>query len=315
MPGAIPHGHPSRLSQPPRTMPGMDATATLDPTQAGPPPAATPRWSVPTSLSPSRVEAFLSCPLAFRFASIERLPDPPTVATTRGSMVHRSLELLFLEPPAARTPRALDRCVDTAIAEYADHPDLTALALGAPDQRQLFDECRALAARYLDLEDPTTVREIGLELKLEASVGPLTLRGIIDRLELDADGGLVVTDYKTGRAPSPNFERKSLSGVHFYSFLCESVFGRRPAAIRLMYLKSGETITATPSEQSSRFLVTRTQAVWKAVATACQRDDFRPRQSALCAFCAYQRWCPTFGGDPERAGVEAPVMLAHPTAA
>ena len=95
--------------------------------------------------------------------------------------------------------------------------------------------------------------------------------------ELDDDGELVVTYYKTGRAPSPNWERKSLSGVHFYSFLCESVFGRRPAAIRLMYLKSGETITATPSEQSTRFMTTRTSAVWKAVATACERDDFRPR--------------------------------------
>ena len=34
----------------------------------------------------------------------------------------------------------------------------------------------------------------GLELMLEAQVGSLKLRGIIDRLDLDADGGLVVTD-------------------------------------------------------------------------------------------------------------------------
>ena len=56
----------------------------------------------------------------------------------------------------------------------------------------------------------------------------LALRGIIDRLEL-RDGELVVTDYKTGRAPSVNWEQKSLAGVHFYSFLCErcSVGARR----------------------------------------------------------------------------------------
>ena len=144
--------------------------------------------------------------------------------------------------------------------------------------------------------------------------GSLALRGVIDRLEL-RDGELVVTDYKTGRAPSVNWEQKSLAGVHFYSFLCEQVLGRRPAAIRLMYLSSGETIEATPSEQSTRFITTRTTAVWKAVERACVTGDFRPRPSALCASCAFQRWCPSFGGDPELAAVEAPLVLAPALAA
>jgi putative RecB family exonuclease len=276
---------------------------------------AGPPWDVPTSLSPSRVESFLSCPLAFRFSSIERLPDPPTVATTRGSLVHRALELLFVLPAAERTAAALDRCTEAALREFGEHPDYRQLGLDAGQAARFEHECRELCANYLQLEDPTKIREIGLELRLEAAVGDLTLRGIIDRLELDADGELVVTDYKTGRAPSPNWERKSLSGVHFYAFLCESVFGKRPAAIRLMYLKSGETITATPSAQSTKFMTTRTSAVWKAVATACERDDFRPRQSALCNWCAYQQWCPEFGGDPSAAAAEAPVALARPSAA
>ena len=271
-----------------------------------------PLWTVPTSLSPSRVESFLSCPQAFRFTSIQRLPDPPTQATTKGSLVHRALELLFLLPPDERTPRALDHCVADAIAEYRAHPDFTELELDDDTAQRFFAECRELAANYMTLEDPRRVRAIGLELMLEAPVSDgLTLRGIIDRLELDDDGGLVVTDYKTGRAPHPNYERKSLSGVQFYAFLCESVFGRIPAAVRLMYLKSGEVITALPSAQSTRYMTTRTNAVWKAVATACERDDFRPKPSTLCNYCAYQRWCPEYGGDPARAAVEAPRLLAR----
>lgn len=266
-------------------------------------------WEVPRNLSPSRVESFLSCPLAFRFNSIEKLVDAPTIAATRGSLVHRSLELLFLRPAMQRTPAALDQCVANAIAEYRELPEFTELQLDGAAIERFDHDCTSLAAAYLDLEDPTRVRDIGLELKLEAPVGDLMLRGIIDRLDLDERGELVVTDYKTGRAPSPNFERKSLSGVHFYSFLCESVFGKRPAAIRLMYLKSGEVITATPSAQSTRFMTTRTTAVWKAVATACERDDFRPRPGALCSYCSYQKWCPEFGGDPALASVESPSRL------
>jgi putative RecB family exonuclease len=268
-------------------------------------------WTVPTSLSPSRVESFLSCPLAFRFSSIEKLPEPPSVAATRGSLVHRALELLFTQPAAERTPAALDTAVEAAIVEYRADPDFTLLGLTEAQTAVFDDECRQLAANYLTMEDPTSIRDIGLELRLEAPVGELTLRGIIDRLELDDDGELIVTDYKTGRAPSPNWERKSLSGLNFYAFLCEALFGKRPAAIRLMYLKSGETITATPSEQSTKFLTTRTTAVYKAVATACQRDDFRPRQSALCNYCSFQQWCPKFGGDPSLAATEAPVVLGQ----
>ncbi len=288
-------------------------TDLAEPASAVPPTVAGPPWTAPTSLSPSRVEAFLSCPLSFRFSSIEKLPDLPSVASTRGSLVHRALELLFLRAASDRTPAALDRAVETAIAEYRTSPDFTLLDLDTVQTATFDHECRTLAANYFEMEDPTSIREIGLELKLEAPVGDLTLRGIIDRLELDADGELIVTDYKTGRAPSPNWERKSLSGLNFYSFLCESLFGKRPAAIRLMYLSSKETITATPNAQSTKFLITRTNAVWKAVATACERDDFRPRQGPLCNYCSYQRWCPEFGGDPSLARSEAPVVLAAPT--
>jgi putative RecB family exonuclease len=268
-----------------------------------------PTFPVPTSLSPSRVSSFTSCPMQFRFSSIEKLPEPPGVATTRGTIVHRALELLFVRPAAERTPDALAVDMSTALAEYRSHPDYVGLRLDEAAAEKFDRDCNALIDKYFAMEDPTTVREIGLELWMEAQVGALTLRGIIDRLELDADGELVVTDYKTGRAPSGNYEQKSLAGVHFYSFLCEAVFGKRPAKIRLMYLSSGETIETVPSAQSVKFITTRTTAVFSAVERACTTGDFRPRQSKLCDWCSFRQWCPAFGGDPSRAATEA--VAAH----
>jgi putative RecB family exonuclease len=263
-------------------------------------------FEVPTSLSPSRVEKFTSCPLAFRFASIEKLPEPPSIHATRGSLVHRALEIAYSHPAPARDAQLLQRSLVQARDEYRQLPDFTGLGLTEAQVEAFDEECRTLVEHYLQMEDPRHVHPIGLELRLSAEVGALSLRGIIDRLEL-RDGGLVVTDYKTGRAPSTNWELKSLAGVNFYAFLCEQVLGQRPVAIRLMYLKSGETIEATPSEQSTRFITTRTSAVWKAVERACLTGDFKPHQSALCGSCAFQRWCPAFGGDPELAATEATV--------
>jgi putative RecB family exonuclease len=267
-------------------------------------------YPVPTSLSPSRVEAFTSCPMAFRFASIERLPESPSPHTTKGSLVHRVLELLYTNAAATRTVDTARQCFRQAVDEYAIDPDFTLLNLDEVQQQAFVDDAWSLVEAYFKMEDPTTIREIGLELRLEAQVGSLALRGIIDRLELDSGGGLVVTDYKTGRAPGLKYEQSRLAGVHFYSFLCEEVLGQRPSAIRLMYLRTGETITALPSAQSVKFITTRTTAVWKAVERACTTGNFLPRQGPLCSSCSFQQWCPAFGGNPDLAAVEAPLRHA-----
>ncbi len=272
-------------------------------------------FPVPTSLSPSRVESFLSCPLQFRFASIEKLPEAPSIHATRGSLVHRALELLFTRPNQQRTRANADVDLASAIREYQSDPEFTDLHLSDAQAAAFFEQAHALVDSYFLMEDPTTVRDIGIELRLEAPAGALLLRGIIDRLELDDDGGLVVTDYKTGRAPGINFEQSRLTGVHFYSFLCEALFGRRPAAIRLMYLSSREIITATPSAQSVRFVTTRTSAVLNAIGKACASGTFQPRTGALCKSCSFQQWCPAFGGVPELAAVEAPRLLGTVVAA
>lgn len=269
-----------------------------------------PAYTVPMSLSPSRVSSFTSCPMQFRFSSIQKLPEPPGIATTKGTIVHRALELLFVRPPADRTPTALETDLATALDEYSAHPDYVGLRLDDAGAESFRAACTTLIEKYFAMEDPTTVREIGLELWVTAELGNLQLRGIIDRLELDSNGGLVVTDYKTGRAPSGRFEQKSLAGVHFYAFLCEQVFGVIPSKIRLMYLASGETIETVPSAQSVRFITTRTKAVWSAVERACTTGDFRPNQSNLCSWCSFQQWCPAFDGNPDLAETEARAAYA-----
>ncbi len=168
-------------------------------------------------------------------------------------------------------------------------------------------DAEALVRRYFRLEDPRTIRPIGLELMLEAQVGTLTLRGIIDRLELDEDGGLVVTDYKSGAVPRVTYEQSKLGGVHFYAFLCEQVLGRRPSKIQLLYLSEPVAIVAEPSDQSIRGLQQRTSAIWTAVEKACDREDFRPHPSRLCDWCSFHAYCPAFGGDPALAARARPV--------
>src|SRR5215472_9967352 len=55
------------------------------------------------SLSPSRAADFKTCPLLYRFRTIDRIPEPPTPDQARGTLVHAVLERLFDLPAAERT--------------------------------------------------------------------------------------------------------------------------------------------------------------------------------------------------------------------
>jgi putative RecB family exonuclease len=253
---------------------------------------------LPSSLSPSKVASFKDCALAFRYSAIDRLPEPPSEAAAKGTLVHKALELLFAEEaPAARTVDMAMAKLDRAWVEVIEQDDEYA-DLELADAEAFRADAADRVRRYFDLEDPTTINPIGLELRLEATLGSLKLAGIIDRLELDADGELVVTDYKTGRAPGERYEQGKLGGVHFYALLCEQMLGRRPARIQLLYLSDPPVaIVATPSDQSIRGMANRASAIWTAVERACERDDFRPRPGRLCDWCAFKAHCPAWGGE------------------
>ena len=256
---------------------------------------------LPTSLSPSKVSSFKDCALAFRLSVIDRLPEPPSPHAAKGTLVHRALELLMWEEePADRTAEVALAKLHRAVPEVLDGEEYAALPWQEGEREEFVADAASLIANYFLLEDPAKVHVIGTELRMSVEIGSLKLSGIIDRLELDDDGELVVTDYKTGRAPSANFEQSRLGGVQFYAYLCQQVLGRRPARVQLLHLREPLAISTVPSDQSIRGLELQTSAIWAAVEHACEREDFRPKPGRLCDYCAYHELCPAVGGDLSR---------------
>jgi len=267
----------------------------------------------PRSLSPSKVTSFRDCALAFRFTAIEGLADAPTVPTVRGTLVHSALERLFWRHERGeRSPAAAAAELAAAWDDLQTDPDYLGLDLAVAEASAFREEAETLVANEFLLEDPDEVTPVGVEVTLEARLGDLRLRGIIDRLDRTPDGELVVIDYKTGRAPSPAFEQSKLIGVHLYALLCEEVLGQRPVEVRLLHLREPTVITAQPSEQTLRGQRTKTLAVWSAIERACAGEDFRPRTGPLCNYCRFKTYCPAFGGDPAEA---APAFAAMDAAA
>jgi putative RecB family exonuclease len=259
-------------------------------------------FDMPSTLSPSKVTSFRDCALAFRFTVIERLADAPTLATVRGTFVHHVLERLFWNHAVGgRSEAAAALELDRAWGELQVDPDFTSLELTPEQTERLRADAEGLVANYFLLEDPDTVHPVGVELSLEAQLGELRLRGIIDRLDVLPDGSLEVVDYKTGRAPSVTYEQSKLIGVHLYALLTEAVLGRPPVRVKLLHLQEPVAIVAEPTEQALRGHRIRARAVWTAIERSCANEDFRPRPSSLCGYCNFRAFCPAFGGDPDLA--------------
>jgi putative RecB family exonuclease len=254
--------------------------------------------TLPRTLTPSKVSAFTNCPLAFRFTAIEHRPEPPAPHAVKGTLVHTALEGLFWNHPASeRTEAAATAELERAWVELQADPEFTELALPADDAAAFLADARFLLANYFRLEDPTSVRAVGVELGVETELDGLRLRGIIDRLDIAPDGALSVVDYKTGRAPSDRFESGRMSGVQTYALLCQKLLGRMPDEVRLLHLRDPLEISARATPQTLRGQERRTVAVWGAIERACANDDFRPKTGPLCNYCHFKPECPAFGAD------------------
>lgn len=264
---------------------------------------------LPTSLSPSRVSSFTDCALKFKYSAIDRMQEPPSEATARGTLVHRALERLHAEVPAGkRTPTvALDLLWDSA-PEVLDGDEYGSLSL--PDRDGFIGECEPMVHNSFLLEDPNEVNAIGLELFCTVELGGLKLRGIIDRLDKRDEDRLVIVDYKTGRAPGPKYEHSKMVGIHFYAYMVEQLLGVRPASIELHFLREPVVISTTPSDQAIRQLQRKTTAVWSAIEKACATDDFRPRKSKLCNYCAFHGLCPAWQEETSGIGIDASAVVA-----
>jgi putative RecB family exonuclease len=254
------------------------------------------------SLSPSRASDFKTCPLLYRFRSIDRLPETPTRAATRGTVVHSVLEHLYDLPAVDRTVEAAQADVGPSWQQLlADTPELSELFAEDSDGTELaewLESARDLVANYFKLEDPSRLEPASREELVEVVLDGLRLRGYVDRIDVSPAGEIRVVDYKTGSIPREAFEAKALFQMKFYALVLWRTRGVVPKQLRLIYLSDTDTLSyQADADELARFERT-VQAIWKAIAKASLTGDFRPNPSRLCGWCSHQQFCPAKGGIP-----------------
>ncbi|MDJ0663858.1 MAG: PD-(D/E)XK nuclease family protein [Acidimicrobiia bacterium] len=249
------------------------------------------------TLSPSRASDFKVCPQLFKFKAIDKIEVPPTVYQARGTTAHLALQWLFDLPAAERTPERLYELFRRAWVELRDteYPDLFD---NTEAERNWGIESLEVLANYFLVEDPAQLEPLDRELDMLEDLGEITIRGILDRMEEEPDG-VVITDYKTGKAPPEQYAIPAFFALKIYALLIRKRTGRTPVRLKLMYL-NGPTVYEIPiTDQQLDATQRKLEALWSAINRAILNEEFPTRPGKLCGWCQYQDICPAFADQPE----------------
>lgn len=262
------------------------------------------------ALSVSRLNDFKQCPLKFRYRVIDRVPEPPSSAATKGTLVHSVLEHLYDLPAQERT---IGRATDLLEPRWA------AMVERDPEVQKLFEEesfdtwldsARSLVRTYFNRENPVMLsparsnRERMLTVELSSGI---RFRGVIDRIDVAPSGDLRVVDYKTGKMPNPNYQSEALFQIRAYGLLLKEADGKEPLQSQIIYLGSDSTLTYWTDDKDNALVEDTIVSVWNQILDCLDTGVFPPRRSKLCNWCSFQSICPEFGGEVlpiNEAGVE-----------
>jgi putative RecB family exonuclease len=245
-------------------------------------------------LSPSRAGDFKVCPQLFKFRSIDRLPEPTTVYQARGTTAHLALQRLFDLPQQHRTPDRLYDLFRQAWTELRSDEEYSGLFSELDEERAWGLESLTLLANYFHIEDPAAFDPLDRELDMLEDLDGIVIRGILDRIDRVDDGSLVITDYKTGKAPPERYAMPAFFALKIYALLIRRRYGETPSEVRLLYL-NGPTMYRLPIDDRQLDAMDRQlRALWSAIERAMSEQRFPPRPGRLCTWCSFQEICPAW---------------------
>jgi len=189
------------------------------------------------ALSPSSIATWKQCPKRFFFEKILRLEMEPGLEAVCGSFVHEVLEHLMDLPGPQRTTEAARHLATQRWATFTADPDsrFADLGLGEAATKDFKRRAWTGISGYFSIEDPARIDVVATEQQMRADLDGAPLFGIVDRLER-AGQRLVVSDYKTGRAPKWQEEiDEKLGQLRLYAAILDAL-GTPVSTLRLLFV-------------------------------------------------------------------------------
>ena len=252
-----------------------------------------------SAFSPSGSATFEQCPKQWYFKYVAKLPDPKGEDAVLGTFTHSVLELLLQEPPDNRTKAKAKAIAREIWPEVENDPDFIALSLSDVQALEFRKRSWTAIEGLWELEHPQSVEVASTELEVKVELSSIPFRGFIDRVERE-DGSLVITDYKSGKAPSKRFEDDKLQQVLLYAAALEQLDGHRPKRARLLFLNNRDksnsqnrrVVEVEVTEKNLTQATKKFKHNWEELNAACTSGTFHTKPQILCKWYSFLQNCP-----------------------
>tara|TARA_B100000902_G_scaffold4893_1_gene6268 strand:- start:19784 stop:20758 length:975 start_codon:yes stop_codon:yes gene_type:complete len=250
------------------------------------------------NLSPSRASQFKTCPQQFKFANVDKIKEPTNLVQAKGTTVHQALEDLYDLPSDERTPEVLYDLFRKAWSNVRGNDEHINLFDSLEEEREWGQEGLNLLHNYLKLENPQSFEPLEQERWVRGSIEDLNLRGILDRMDQDSSGNLIIVDYKSGKAPMAKYKEPRFFALKLYALLIRDELGVTPKELKLIYLKNSTIHTLKVNDLMLDEARSEILKIWEDIKRAFEENNFPATKNALCKdWCYYKPICPLFNDE------------------
>lgn len=244
-------------------------------------------------LSPSSVQLWVQCPRKFYEEKMMGRSGGTGEAALLGTFVHLVLENLMQFEMEDRVVEVARKVARSSWDEFAASKEWLewVAETGFTAEQAFRRQGWASVIGYFQMEKPSEIDVIATERFISATIEGVPVRGIVDRLDRDVFGGVVIVDYKTGKVPSPWFRAPKLQQLNIYAALVEEVDGTRPDEGRLLFTSFSETIATDVTAESIWSAVDVLKNAWADIDRALNDDLFPTKPGPLCGWCPFVGEC------------------------
>jgi RecB family exonuclease len=287
--------------------------------------------AAPAHLSVGSIVQWLQCPRRLFYENFVGLRGKESDAQILGTALHDVFERFHAHETDFRrlADGDIERWTDQLLSlRRAIWNDLRFDSIAIREASAIFaDRVLKGYARSLGLrvrETPFTVEAV--ECDVEVTIGPLRLRGRIDRIDRTSDGGLMLIDYKSGTAKEESFSKllaaaatdwdanKSIAGTVNHDFVPQLAFYTSALtnvrAFTYLYLKGSKkaredvALDTTSCDEATRGLIQRllndVRVNLADPLSAGRITAFRTAtEKNSCRLCNFRAVCPGVAEDDE----------------
>jgi len=249
-------------------------------------------------LSASSINSYLECGLQYRFSRVDKLkPEFTADALVYGSTIHKAIEFIQSNRMMGNKPTELEAMefFETKWRKAAEGNETIQYKKG-DSFTSLLNQGKKLVAVYIDQFPDTGYDVLALEEPFELKLDDVDIPiiGVMDMVEEDESGTIIITDHKTAaRAYSVDEVDNNFQLTVYHMAARNNGYAGRNILMKFDCLIKTKTprfeqIYTVRSEESEQRAIKKIQSVWDGIS----KEIFIPNDTSWrCSTCSFKSHC------------------------